>query len=271
MPESRSDVALDAALQVARPIVEFLLNEGVNYARFTNALKTVFLEGAESVLTAHEAKLNDSSISTLSGIHRKDVRAWRAAGRPPLRSKNLSPAMEVFTRWASDPAYCDASGKPRILRRTGESGSFEELAGAVSKDVHPRALLQELIRLGVVRRQKAPGEEERLELCADAFVPTEGRAEMLQLFSDNVGDHIATAVNNLTGGDPMLEQAVYADGLRPASAEALRALAREIWMKAFREFAREATRLYRRDEGLPDADRRVRFGMYCYRGPATKD
>lgn len=245
--------------------------EGVSYVRFTDALKTVFLERAESVLNAHEARVNDSSISTLSGIHRKDVRAWRAAGQPPQRSKTLSPAMEVYTRWASDPAYCDARRKPRRLRRTGKSPSFEELAHSVSKDVHPHALLQELMRLGVVCRVETPGKEEKLELCADAFVPTDGRAEMLQLFSDNVGDHIATAVNNLTGHDPMLEQAVYADGLRPASAEALRALAREIWLKAFREFAREATKHYRRDEGLPDADQRVRFGMFCYRGPATKD
>jgi len=271
MSESRSDIALEAVVRLAGPLVEFLLNEGVNYAAFANALKTVFLESAEVVLNAHEAKVNDSSISTLSGIHRKDVRAWRAAGQPNPRSKTLSPAMEVFTRWSSDSAYCDARGKPRRLKRTGESPSFEELAYSVSKDVHPHALMQELIRLGVVRRFKTTGHEEKLELCADAFVPADGRVEMLQLFSDNVGDHIATAVNNLKGRDPMLEQAIYADGLRAVSAEALRALTREIWRKAFREFAREATKLYRRDEGLPDADQRVRFGMYCYRGPTTKD
>ncbi|OGA20174.1 MAG: hypothetical protein A3G25_12690 [Betaproteobacteria bacterium RIFCSPLOWO2_12_FULL_63_13] len=271
MPNSSSDVALDAALQAAAPLVEFLLNEGVNYARFASALKTVFLDRAENVLAAHDAKVNDSSISTLSGVHRKDVRAWRAAGRAPLRSKSLGPAMQVFTRWASDPAYCDSRGKPRVLPRTGTGGSFEELAKIVSKDVHPRALLQELIRLDVVRPDKTEGGVEQLALRADAFVPTAGRAEMLQLFSDNVGDHIATAVHNLAGGDPMLEQAVYAEGLRPASVESLRTLARDIWLKAFRTFAREATKLYRRDKGRQDADQRVRFGMYCYRGPATKD
>ena len=179
--------------------------------------------------------------------------------------------MQVFTRWASDPAYCDSGGKPRILHRTGAAGSFEELAKEVSKDVHPRALLQELIRLGVVREIKNAEGVEQLELRADAFVPTAGKSEMLQLFSDNVGDHIATAVHNLEGGDPMLEQAIYAEGLRPASVESLRKLARDIWLEAFRAFAREATKLYRRDKGRPDADQRVRFGMYCYRGPATKE
>lgn len=271
MSESRSDVALEAALDLAGPLVKLLLNEGVDYSRFANALKTVFLEGAESVLQEHGSKVNDSSISTLSGVHRKDVRVWREAGQAPARSRNLSPAMQVYTRWASDPAYCDASGTPRRLSRTGEAGSFEALAGSVSRDVHPRALQQELERLGVVRALHSPEGEEQLELCADAFVPSEGKAEMMQLFAENVGDHIATAANNLAGRDPMLEQAVYADGLRADSAEKLRALARATWLKAFRDFAREATRLYEKDQGQPDADQRVRFGMYCYQGPATTD
>ncbi len=57
--------------------------------------------------------------------------------------------MEVYTRWASDPLYCDDRGRPRILDRVGGPGSFEALAASVSNDVHPRTLLRELIRLGV--------------------------------------------------------------------------------------------------------------------------
>jgi hypothetical protein len=60
--------------------------------------------------------------------------------------------MEVFTRWANDPDYCDQHGRPRVLDRVGEPGSFEALAACASRDVHPHTLLQELIRLGVVSR-----------------------------------------------------------------------------------------------------------------------
>lgn len=271
MTESRSDLALTAALRLLSPLVTLLLREGIAYTHFAQALKQVFLEAAEKIIEEHEGRSNDSNISVLSGVHRKDVREWRKAGKPRPPARTLSVAMEVFTRWASDPAYLNDSGEPRLLERGGAPGSFEELAASVSNDVHPRALLEELLRLGVVAPVNEGGEESpsRLRLCAGAFVPKEGYAEMLRLFADNVGDHIAAAAHNLKGdGVPMLEQGVFADGLRPQSADALGALARRIWAKAFREMAIEATKLNQKDHGQPNADRRVRLGMYYYQDAA---
>lgn len=269
MPESRSDLSLEAALRLMSPLVELLLHEGVTYPRFANALKKTFLEAAQSILEADSARVNDSSISVLSGVHRKDVREWRSAGRPRPQAKIAGAVMEVFTRWASDPDYCDERGRPRTLDRAGGPGSFEALAASVSNDVHPRTVLQELTRLGVVRLRESESDDGagKVSLCADAFVPKEGAAEMLQLFADNVGDHICAATSNLMGErPPMLEQSVYADNLTPESAAALGALARQIWSGAFREFARKATVLDRQDRRKPDADQRVRFGMYYYHG-----
>ena len=53
---------------------------------------------------------------------------------------------------------------------------------------------------------------------------------------------------------------------RSVIGDEMHALARDIWRRGFKEFVREATRLNERDRGRTDADRRVRFGMYCYRG-----
>lgn len=268
MSDSRSDLALAAALRLAEPLVELLLKEGVDYPRFASALKATFVEAAEKILEADEARVTDSSVSTLSGVHRKDVRAWRVAGKALPPSPNLNAVMVLYTRWSNDPEYCDARGKPRVLDRVGATGSFEALALSVSSDVHPRTLLQELLRLGVV--SPVDTESDKLMLCADAFVPKDGFEEMLRLFAANVGDHIATAAHNIEGrGDPMLEQSVYADELRPQSAEALGVLARQIWARAFHEVAAEATKLCRRDHGKPDANQRVRFGMYYYKGPVA--
>jgi hypothetical protein len=99
----------------------------------------------------------------------------------------------------------------------------------------------------------------------------EGTAEMLQLFSDNVGDHLAAATHNLSNsGPPMLEQSVFADDLCPESVSAMNALAREIWLRAFREIVRDATARCDRDRGQSGADQRVRIGMYLYHGPNVK-
>jgi len=273
MSESRSDLSLEAALRLMAPLVELLLHQGVTYPRFADALKKTFIEAAQDVLETESAKVNDSSLSVLSGVHRKDVREWRLAGRTRPQAKMAGAVMQVFTRWASDPDYCDTQGRPRVLDRGGGPGSFEALAASVSSDVHSQTMLRELTRLGVVRRteREADGSGDKVSLCTDAFVPKEGTAEMLQLFSDNVCDHIAAATHNLNDGSPpMLEQSIYADSLTTESAAILNTLAREIWLNAFREFARKATALDRQDKGKPDADRRVRFGMYFYRGQRDK-
>jgi hypothetical protein len=271
--KSRADLSLEAALRVMAPLVEWLLHEGVAYPRFANALKKTFLDAAPGVLEAGEARVNDSSISTLTGVHRKDVREWRAVGQPLPQAKTFGAVMEVFTRWANDPEFCDRKGHPRVLDRNGGPGSFEALAQSVSNDVRPHALLQEMLRLGLVRHTEpvADGDDKQLCLCADALVPKAGTAEMLQLFADNVGDHLAAAASNLRGAEaPMLEQSVFADDLRPESAAALGALARQVWAKAFHEIVTEATTLNAQDQGQEDANRRVRIGMYFYQGPKVE-
>ncbi len=273
MSESRADLSLAAALRLAAPLVEFLLQEGVTYPRFANALKKTFLESATRVLAAGSARVNDSSLSALTGVHRKDVREWRTVGQPRPQARTFGAVMEVYTRWANDPAYCDSQGQPRVLDRNGGSGSFEALAASVSKDVHSQTLLRELIRLGIARHVEAAPDagREQVSLCVDAFVPSQGAAEMLQLFSDNVGDHLAAATHNLrAGATPMLEQSVYADKLRPESIEALNTLARQIWSRALHEVVRDATSLSDQDQGQPDADQRMRVGMYFYHGPDLK-
>jgi hypothetical protein len=268
MSDSRANLVLEAALRLNEPLIELLVQEGVSYTQFASALKANFVAAAEKVLAANGATATDSSLSTMSGVHRKDVHALRTAGQPRPKAKNLSLAMAAFALWSTDPEYSDKLGKPIVLDRHGKSGSFDALAYSISKDVRPNVVLQELLRLGVVRQVE--GDESRLTLCAEAFVPKEGSAEMLQLFADNVADHIASAVSNISGASPMLEQAVFADGFTEESVETLTALSREIWLSGLKEIVREATKLNRQDEGRTDANRRFRLGMYSYRGPAAK-
>lgn len=268
--ESHVDLTLDAALRVMAPMVKLLLNEGVTYTRFTNALKKSFLEAAPDVLESSGTKVNDSSVSTLTGIHRKDVREWRTVGEPLPQAKSFSAVMAVFTRWANDPEFCDKKGHPKILDRLGSTGTFESLASKVTNDVRPLALLQEMIRVGVAIKvtDDDNAETDKVKLCMEALIPKQGSAELLQLFSDNVGDHLAAAVHNLSGGvDPMLEQSIYADNLRPESVAEINALSRKIWTTAFQTIVSNATVLSDKDEGQAGANQRLRVGMYFYHGP----
>jgi hypothetical protein len=270
--ESRADLTLAAAVRLLAPMIPLLLREGVSYPRFANALKKAFLEEAPAVLLDSSIRVSDSSVSTLTGIHRKDVREWRSAGHPRPQARTFGAVMTLFTRWSTDPAYCDARGRPLALERKGGPGTFEALAASVSNDVHPRTMLQELLRLGVAElvEGSADGGDDRVRLCADAFVPRDGAPEMLQLLSDNVGDHLAAAVQNVLGATPpMLEQSIYADKLRPESVEEMGALARQVWQGAFNDIVRQATALSDQDAGQAGAAHRLRVGMYFYHSPIS--
>lgn len=271
--ESRADLTLAVAVRVLAPLLPLLLREGVTFQRLVAALKQALLEEAPAVLLDSGARVSDSSVSTLTGIHRKDVREWRSAGRPGAQAKTFGAVMNAFTRWSTDPEYCDAQGRPKVLERKGGAGSFEALAASVSNDVRPRTVLQELLRLGVAEWVTFSSDyaEDRVRLRMDAFVPREGTPEMLQLLSDNVSDHLAAAVQNVLGATPpMLEQSIHADGLRLQSVERMHTLARKTWQTAFPDIVRKATALREDDAGQTGADQRIRIGMYFYHEPDSK-
>jgi hypothetical protein len=249
------------------PVVRWLLRHGVHYTAFTDALKQVFVSVARDELVAGDAKVTDSAISVLCGVHRKDVRLLGHAKAPlPAVPRSVPLASQVFTRWLTDPRYCDGTGQPQSLARSGGDGSFEALAREVSTDVHPRTVLDELVRLGLVEVV-----DDRVLPQAQLFVPAQGLEELTGLFSANVADHAAAAVHNLTEPGPkLLEQSVFADGLTPRSARLLANEARALWAAAFEAMVAKARARVEADADAGGTTR-VRFGAYFHAEPLPDD
>jgi len=203
----------------------------------------------------------DSAVSLLSGVHRRDVRTLartptkevvRPAGTP------LSLAGEVVARWLSDAAYHDRRRRPRALERA----EFDAMVAGVSSDVRGRAMLDELLRLGVVSEG-----DQGVVLNAGGFAPRQGFAEMAELFAANVADHAAAASANLQGEANFLEQAMYVDGLAPGSVQRLQRAAARAWAKTLPAVLAEAQACSDADAddaGAARRGQRVRFGVYFY-------
>ena len=246
------------------PLVRWLLRHGVHYGAFADALKSVFVAVARDELAASGARATDSAMSVLSGVHRKDVRALGdvAAGSPPA-PRSVPLASQVFTRWLTDARYCERPGHPAVLDRSGAGASFETLARQISTDVHPRTVLDELLRLGLVEL-----DGERVVPQAEMFVPAKGLEDLAALFSANVADHIAAAVHNITEQGPkLLEHSVFADGLTQESARLLADQARQLWARAFEAMVVQAQARVDADALADDAYTRMRFGVYFYAEP----
>jgi hypothetical protein len=174
-----------------------------------------------------------------------------------------SPATQAFTRWLTDPALLDAEGAPIALAPQGPAPSFESLANSITRDVHPRTLLEELTRLGLARVDEADG---RVHLLHSAFVPRADLDRMLAFLGANVGDHLAAAVDNvLSDGSRHFEQALFADELSEASLAEVRERVSNEWQRLLHTLAPALQALIDADKaaGRP-ADQRLRIGLFAY-------
>lgn len=261
-----ADLALRQAAVLMAPLARWLLRSGVSYGAFAHMLKPVFVDAAREELGRTGVEPTYSALSVLSGVHRKDVRAICEAPSDsvPGRPRGVPLASQVYTRWLSSRRYRGRDGQPRPLPRSGPGITFEALAREVSVDVHPRTVMEELIRLGLV---EVDGD---LLLPARAsFVPDRQLDELTALFAANAADHMAAAVHNLTLDAPRyLEQSVFADGLGEKSVGQLHTMAREVWQRAFEEMVKVAGQRVAADAALPeDQQQRMRFGIYFYSEP----
>jgi hypothetical protein len=259
---SQPTLALDRVLRVLQPLVRLLVRNGVTYTVLAAALKRLFLDAAQQELLHRGMATTDSAVSLLSGVHRRDVRGLTRTALPDSAPPApLGLAAQVVARWMNAPEFGNAQGQTRVLPKGGGAGSFDALVAGVSRDVRPRAVLDELLRLGVVQDTEAG-----LVLEGTGFAPRQGFEEMSWLFAANLQDHAAAAVANLQGDANFLEQAVFVDQISAASAQQLHTVSVAAWQQAFKQVMQQAQERFEGDAPLPPQERRhrARFGVYFF-------
>ncbi len=247
-----------------RPLVRLMLQRGVTYPQLIQLLRRVYVEVAENEFKLPGQKQTDSRLTLLTGIHRRYVKELRAQRREAVAMPaNVSLGGQLVAAWLSDERFLDAAGRPLPLPRYASDNGpdFESLVLSVTTDLRARSILDELLRLGVVRLD----EDETVLLEHSAFVPDAGSEEKLFFLGRNLHDHIAASVHNIEGGEPaFMERSAYNSELTERSATELAAFAEEEGMRGLRAVHRRAEALRARDEGRADAVFRVNFGSYFY-------
>ncbi len=244
------------------PLARLCLAHGITFATVEEQLKKAFVKEAEALQPGAPVYGTVSRISTATGLTRREVtRLFKADA--PVRSTKPPISTEVFARWTTDAAYRDGDGAPLVLKRQGGEPSFESLAQAITRDVHPRSMLDELVRLGLARFDQ---ELDCVALTGKEFVPRGDGHQLLGLLGDNVGDHLDAAVTNvLQDGGRHHEQAVFADELSRESIKELHPLIVGHW-KALREaMVPKIVSLIESDRLAGRAqDQRLRIGLYSF-------
>jgi hypothetical protein len=253
------EMMLSPLRRLLRPLVRLAIRCGITFPVAADLLRALYIEVAGDELGPDNNTA--SRVSLLTGVHRKEIRRQRSlppdSSPPPLVTRNG----QLIATWLGAAQFTDPAGLPLPLPRTATDGpSFERLVTSVTRDVRPRAVLDDWLSQGIASLDA----DDRIHLSAAAFLPQPGREEQLFYFSRNLHDHIAAAAANVLapGAAPFIDRSVHYDRLTPAAAAALEQFGREAAQRLLLEVNRQAMALASEEPPEGAATRRVNFGVY---------
>lgn len=214
MNEKPQQPLFAAILRLLRPLVRILLRNGVSFGTFADLIKGIYIDVAEKEFRIKGRKQSISRISILTGLSRKEIMRVRQLSKPedlPSRER-YNRAARVISAWRREQEFLDAEGNPLPLPMEGSGASFSELVKRFSGDVPPRAILDELIRVGAIQRS----EDGSILLLVRAYIPDTDDADKLFILGTDVGDLISTIAHNLKPDDaigPFFQRKVSYDSL----------------------------------------------------------
>lgn len=158
MTEDRPPDAGTAELQrLLSELVVPLLHRGITPKRFSQLTRDAFVNAAANTARFSTGRINYSKIAASTGLPRAEVKRLlsRNAKRPEGHFSNRTPVERVVRGWLTDRRFASEAGRPKPLSIDGGRASFKRLVREYAGDVSQRAVLDELLRTKVVRRNGA--------------------------------------------------------------------------------------------------------------------
>ena len=259
--------ALTRALdRVLTPLAQLCVAKGMSIQVVEEKLRHAFVAAAVDAYASQPAARLTSRISATTGLTRREVARLRLATEQAPAAPRHSPVTELFTRWVADPSRKASHPHTDWLPRQGPAPSFEALAQSVTRDVHPRTLLDELCRLQLAEVDPSG---DHVRLLRDAFVPRGDWANMVAFLGENVGDHLRAATANvLADGTQHIEQALFADELSVESLALARELMARQWHTLLQTVTPQLEQLMEDDaQALRPQTQSIRIGLFTWTQP----
>lgn len=182
--------ALTVALsKLLKPLARLLLRNGIAYAEFATLAKRAFVEVANEDFAVPGRKQSASRVSVLTGIHRHEVAKVLKnpiESGPPVGHRNRT--AQIIGAWQRDERF---SNNGKAIPLTIDK-SFAELVATHGGDVTPRAVLDELTRVGAVKQSG-----NNVELLVKAFTPLGSMDDLQHILGDCTADLLETLDHNL--------------------------------------------------------------------------
>jgi hypothetical protein len=272
--EDRQHLLQQAVQDLLEPLARLCVGRGLPFAQAEELFKRAYVAAArEARREQGQASERDvSQVAVATGLHRREV--TRIGDAEPRRAvQRPAPATQLVTRWLADPTLRHKNGRIRRLpRQASPDGgpSFEALAASITRHVHPRSLLDELLRRGLVAQR---GSDDTVELLSDRIAPTEDEARLFTFLGANAGDHLSAAVANVLHGDRRhVEQAVFSDSMSTHGVAQARALVQQQWQVLLQNLVPALQQMIDDDRQAGRvADHRLRVGLYSFHEPLPEE
>ena len=260
-------------LKLLRPLVRLLLRNGMSYGDFADLSKWVFMDVASKDFGVPGRKQTVSRVSVITGLTRKEVSRLQKIEKPDdsAISHQYNRAARVIAGWMRDKRFLDKKGLPASLHFDQGKNNFSKLVREHSGDIPPRAILDELIRVGTVSKD----EDGKISLVTDGYVPRTGEIGKLHILGTDVQLLLSTIDHNLQQGSltPRFQRKVSYNNLPVEALTDFRSISAEKSQSLLMELDRE---LSQQDRDLnPDVKgtgrKEAGLGIYYFERDIVED
>lgn len=127
-----------------------LLPRGITPKRFGDLARCAFVQVAAEASKRRNGSVNHSRVAAQTGLSRSDVRRLLSASVFNSMRSYQTPVTRVITGWRTDRKFAAVSGRSKPLKISGSGGSFSSLVKKYAGDIPHRAVLDEMLRIGMV-------------------------------------------------------------------------------------------------------------------------
>lgn len=263
-----------AVHKILHPLIRILIRNGVDCVSFEEEVRRAYVTVALRDFSLKGRKPSVSRTATITGLSRKEVARLQKATQEPdtdsLAAHNRAAA--VVAGWVRDPDFQDGHAEPRPLSMADTAGGFPALVKRYSRDVPPRAVLDELERSGTV--ELLP--DGRAQLVARSYVPTHDSLAKIEILGTDVRSLLETIGHNLSHGDsaPRYQRKVRYDDLPADYVAQFRGYAAQRCQQLLEEFDAELAAHDGTASGNAEGQDRLVAGVgmfYFEETPSTHD
>lgn len=170
-----------------KPLMRLCLRHNVKIQEIIESCKLELLEVAKESLVKDNRETTVSRLSIMTGLQRRDVLRLQGLKSIPNDQSLVS---KVLGLWVSSRRYKNSEANIRRLKHE----EFYSLVAQVSKDLNPRTVLDELIRIEAVSLK---GEE--IEVVRTSYIPKGNIESGFKIAAHDLEGLIRAVDENLNG------------------------------------------------------------------------